>query len=171
MKVVVFESEAKKFSICPNNWFLRIGNCLHLYPMLVHLLQVCCLCYFVCHCMKSVRIRNFSGPYFPAYLASLRIQSKYGKMWTRKTPNTDTFHAVCVLRFLLFFPVFLGRWWSQVIGVIVPYHLQVYIPATLDFSNIKKLSQKCTNNQAIRCILKYVDEYSNVYFPSNLWWY
>ena len=126
------------------------------------------LCY---HCMKSVRIRNFSDLYFPAYSACLRIQSKYGKIWTRKTPNTDTFHVVCVLRVLLFFPVFLGRWWSQVIGVIVPYHLQVYIPATLDFSNIKKLSQKCTNNQAIKCILKYVDEYSNVYFPSNLWWY
>ena len=36
------------------------------------------------HCVKSVRIRSFSGPY------SVR-------MWeirTRKTPNTDTFHAV-----------------------------------------------------------------------------
>ena len=126
------------------------------------------LCY---HCMKSVRIRNFSGPYFPAFSASLRIQSKYGKIWTRKTPNTDTFHAVCVLRFLLFFLVFLGQWWSQVIGVIVRYHLQEYNPGTLDFSNIKKLSQKCTNNQAIKCLLKYVDEYSNVYFPSNLGWY
>ena len=53
------------------------------------------------HCMKSVRIRNFSGPYFPAfglntdrYGISFRIQSECGKIRTRKTPNTDTFHAV-----------------------------------------------------------------------------
>ena len=42
-----------------------------------------------------------SGPNFPAfglnterYGVSLRIQSKCGKMWTRITPKTDTFHAV-----------------------------------------------------------------------------
>ena len=35
--------------------------------------------------MKSVRVRSFSGPHFPV------------SDWirTRKTPNTDTFHAVC----------------------------------------------------------------------------
>ena len=27
---------------------------------------------------------------------SLRIQSKCGKMWTRITPNIDTFHAVMI---------------------------------------------------------------------------
>ena len=50
--------------------------------------------------MKSVRTRRFSGPYFLAfglnmerYGAYLRIQSKCEKMWTRETPNTDTFHA------------------------------------------------------------------------------
>ena len=53
------------------------------------------------HCVKSVRIRSYSGPYFPAfglnterYSASLRIQSECGKIWTRITPNTDTFYAV-----------------------------------------------------------------------------
>ena len=53
------------------------------------------------HCVKSVRIRSFSDPYFPRfklitgrYSISLRIQSESGKMRTRKTPNTDTFHAV-----------------------------------------------------------------------------
>ena len=53
------------------------------------------------HCVKSVRIWIFSGPYFSAfqmnterYSASLRIQSAYEKIRTRKTPNTDTFHAV-----------------------------------------------------------------------------
>ena len=53
------------------------------------------------HCVKSVRIRNFSGPYFPAfglnterYSVSLQIQFKCEKEKTRKTPNTDTSHAV-----------------------------------------------------------------------------
>ena len=52
-------------------------------------------------CMKSVRIRSYYGPYFPAfglntkrYSVSLRIQSEYGKIRTRITPNTLTFHAV-----------------------------------------------------------------------------
>ena len=51
--------------------------------------------------MKSVRIRSFSGPHFPAfgqnterYSAYLRIQSKCGKIQTRKTPNPNTFHTV-----------------------------------------------------------------------------
>ena len=53
------------------------------------------------HHVKSVRIRSYSGPYFPAfglnterYRLSLRIQSECGKIRTRITPNTDTFHAV-----------------------------------------------------------------------------
>ena len=48
--------------------------------------------------LKSVRNRTFFGPYFPAfglrYSISLRIQSKFGKIWTRKSPNKDTFHVV-----------------------------------------------------------------------------
>ena len=55
-----------------------------------------------CHCVKSVLIRSFSGPYFLAfglnterYSVSLHIQSECGKIRTRKIPNTDTFHAVC----------------------------------------------------------------------------
>ena len=53
------------------------------------------------HCVKSVNIWSFSGPYFQAlglnterYSKSFRIQSKCGKIWTRKTPNKDTFHSV-----------------------------------------------------------------------------
>ena len=53
------------------------------------------------HCVKSVRIRSFSGPHFLAfglnterYFETLSIQSKCGKIWTRKTPNTDNFQAV-----------------------------------------------------------------------------
>ena len=53
------------------------------------------------HCLKSARIRSYSGPHFPAfglnaerYLVSLCIQSKCGKIWTRITSKTDTFHSV-----------------------------------------------------------------------------
>ena len=55
------------------------------------------------HCVKSARIRSYSGSHFPTfglnterYSVSLRIQSEWGKMWTRITPNTDTFPAVGV---------------------------------------------------------------------------
>ena len=51
--------------------------------------------------VKSVRIRNYSGPYFPAfglnterYGVSHHIQSECGKIRTRITRNTDTFYAV-----------------------------------------------------------------------------
>ena len=56
------------------------------------------------HCVKSVSIRSFSGPYFPTFglnterysHVSLHIQSKCWKVLTRKTPNKDknTFHVV-----------------------------------------------------------------------------
>ena len=53
------------------------------------------------HCVKSVGIRSFSGPYFPAfglnmerYGVSVHIQAECWKIWTRKSPNTDSFHAV-----------------------------------------------------------------------------
>ena len=56
-------------------------------------------------CLEIVRIRSFSGPYFSAfrlstkrYGASLCIQFKCGKIRTRKTPNTATFHAVNILK-------------------------------------------------------------------------
>ena len=69
-------------------------------------------------CVKSVRIRSFSGPYFPAFglnteRLSLRIHSEYGKMPTKKTPNTDTFHAVIDYRktsymFTQLYPILYG---------------------------------------------------------------
>ena len=53
------------------------------------------------YCAKSVLIRSYSGPNFPAfglnterYGVSFRIESECGKMWTRATPNTDTFYTV-----------------------------------------------------------------------------
>ena len=54
-----------------------------------------------CHCMKRVHIRNYSGPYFIRFglktercYISLCIQSEWGKIWTRITPNTVNFYAV-----------------------------------------------------------------------------
>ena len=52
-------------------------------------------------CVKIVRVRGFSGPYFPAFglnkerhSVSLLIQSECEKIRTRETPNADTFHTV-----------------------------------------------------------------------------
>ena len=45
------------------------------------------------HCAKSVRIGSYSGPHFRDTEYFL-IQSECGKMRTRRTLNTDTFHAV-----------------------------------------------------------------------------
>ena len=57
--------------------------------------------FYVKHCIKSVRIQSYFGPYFPAFglnteghSVSLRIQSECGEIRARITPNTDTFHAV-----------------------------------------------------------------------------
>ena len=57
------------------------------------------------HCIKSVRIRSYSGPYFPAFGLNterhgvfLSIQSECGKIRTRITPNTVTFNLVMFFR-------------------------------------------------------------------------
>ena len=51
--------------------------------------------------MKSVRIQSFSGPYFLEFELnrercglSLGIHYECGKIRSRKSPNTDTFHIV-----------------------------------------------------------------------------
>ena len=53
------------------------------------------------HFVKSVRIRSFSGSYFPAfrlnkdrYGVSVYIQFECGEIRTRTTRNTDKFHTV-----------------------------------------------------------------------------
>ena len=53
------------------------------------------------HCVKIVHIGRFSDSHFPTFglnterfSVSLHIQSECGKIRTRKTPNTDTIHAV-----------------------------------------------------------------------------
>ena len=73
--------------------------------------------------MKSVRIRSFSGPYFPTfdlirerYSVSLRIKSACGKIRTRKTPNTDTFHVVLFIAVIQYFNVNISMilfWYSR----------------------------------------------------------
>ena len=62
---------------------------------------------------KVPRYGVFSCPYFLAfglnterYRVSLRIQSEYRKIRTRKTPNADTFHSVLTRFFNSVFPIF-----------------------------------------------------------------
>ena len=62
-------------------------------------------------CVKSVRIRSYSGPHFPRIFPhsdwirrdsispySVRMRENAGKMGTRITPNTYTFYAVFTLK-------------------------------------------------------------------------
>ena len=44
------------------------------------------------HCMKSVQIQSFFGPYFPVY--GLNTEIKCRKVGSRKTPYLDNFHGV-----------------------------------------------------------------------------
>ena len=49
------------------------------------------------YCVKSVRIRSFSGPYFPAFGLNISPYSvRMRENTEQKTPNTDTFHAVII---------------------------------------------------------------------------
>ena len=58
------------------------------------------------HCYSSYSLRKkclYSEFFFPAfglnterYKISLCIHSEWGKIWTKKSPNTDTFHAVVI---------------------------------------------------------------------------
>ena len=68
---------------------------------ILYLLEVVISLYL--YCIKSARIRSYSGWNFPAfnlnterYSVALHIQSEWEKMWTRIALNTDTFHAVLV---------------------------------------------------------------------------
>ena len=45
-------------------------------------------------CVKSVRIRSYSGPHFLTFGLNSGIQSECGKMRTRITPNTENFYAM-----------------------------------------------------------------------------
>ena len=56
--------------------------------------------FYAKHCVKSVRIWSYSGPYFPSFGLNTDRNSKCGKIRTRITPNTNTFHAVKRLFFI-----------------------------------------------------------------------
>ena len=66
----------------------------------MQLFKMCEKIVFTCpvkHCVKSVRVRDYSGSHFLAfelnterYSVSLRIQSACGKIRTRITSNTGT---------------------------------------------------------------------------------
>ena len=73
-----------------------------------------CLFFFCCyfHCVKCVRFRSYSGPHFSRifpHLDWIRRDTisvfspnagKCGKMWTRITPNTDSFYAVFTIKIM-----------------------------------------------------------------------
>ena len=82
-------------------------------PFLAKINLEWCLSTNFTHCVKRARIRNYFGPYFPAfglnaerYSVSLRTQAEWGEIRTRITPNTDTFYAVTFCRFSSFFLYF-----------------------------------------------------------------
>ena len=94
---MLFSLALSKYPIYLCGWNRRLKQCSWLFQLilLVHLTNDK-------HCVKNVRIRKFSGSHFPAfglnteqrYGVSLPIQSKCGKIRTRKTSNTYTFQAV-----------------------------------------------------------------------------
>ena len=47
------------------------------------------------HCVRSLRIRNYFGPHFPAFGQNTERYGVFSFQRTKVTPNTDTFHAVC----------------------------------------------------------------------------
>ena len=72
------------------------------------------------HCIKSVRIWSFSGPYFPAfglnteiYKVNLRTQLECEKTRTRKTRNMDTFYAVFSMKLILIMLSFIFFIWKR----------------------------------------------------------
>ena len=90
-------------------WFAKINLC-QFFETPVRRIKIhanICSCNAVVihkQCVKSVCIRSFSGSYFPTfglnterYGAYLRIESECGKIQTRKTPNTHTFHVVKII--------------------------------------------------------------------------
>ena len=104
------------------------------------------------HCVKSVRIQNFSGLYFPAfglnterYSVSLRIQSECWKIWTRKTLWIWTLFTQCKTTF---FKYSFGDWWLSlyskptVESCFGKYPVNIYL-LKINNRNTRKRCQKC----------------------------
>ena len=69
--------------IVPNSFCFEIFYSLFLFYIISPL-----------HCVKRVRIRSYSVSHFPAFGLNTERYSKYRKMQTRITTNTNTFYAV-----------------------------------------------------------------------------
>ena len=101
---------------------------------------------YLSHCVKSVRTRSFSGPYFPAFGLntkktpySLCFQSKCRKMQTRKIPNMGTFHAVpiiCLNHFLTVYRHELTKWFVA-LKLILPIIINIQKLTPLVYSPLK----------------------------------
>ena len=90
------------------------------------------------HCVKNVRIRSYSGPYFPAfglnterYGVSLRIQSECGKIRTRITPNTDALRKDKIAKGLI-------KLASDALSVVAALSLWVNIEINKSFQSKKR---------------------------------
>ena len=71
----------------------------------------------IIHCVKSVRIQSYSGPYLPSfrlnterYFVSVSIQSECGKIRTRITPNIENIHAVIGIWLFIIYKPFFQKW-------------------------------------------------------------
>ena len=123
------------------------------------------------HYVKSVRIRSFSGLCFSAlglntkrYSVSLRIQSECGKIRTRKTPNTDTFHSVHSnsKKYNLFLVAVGGDWnilrcqlewyFSFSYEIIFPFIYFLFMLKIALKSNVKKQSP---SGGHMRCVARF----------------
>ena len=98
--------------------------------------------------VSLVRIFSAFGLNTEKYGVSLRIQSECGKIRTRKTPNTDTFHAV--------------------IGLAFSFRLNSFSYSILTLPNLLK-TDKCSNKNRNIQIFWYISTknvqsyYSNEY--------
>ena len=95
------ESIELRASFCVKT-FISIHCIKAMYTLFAMDLDIC-YSFFYCnfHCVKSVRVRSYPGPHF-LHSNWIRKDTEYlfvfsrnaGKVQTRITPNTDTFHAV-----------------------------------------------------------------------------
>ena len=81
---------------------------------------------FLFHCIKSVRIRSYSCPHFPAFgqnteRFSVSLRSGCGKIRTRIAPNTDALYAVFSSKTLLI--IFENNLWKYMHISIVKVHI------------------------------------------------
>ena len=109
-----------------------------LFTALGYMNSVCCvLCAIrykqALHRVKSCRIWSFSGPYFPTF--GQNIQSKCGKIRTRKTLNTDTVNAALILMMISALKSLLLCFYSSYSCFLLL--MQLLIVTLISFNNVK----------------------------------